>query len=290
MKNKNESHHHSGSYMVRRNLYSIHKFAAMLLEMIDEHDEIESWMEHKISVAKAAISDVKDAFMYDKEEGDMAHDDDHSHPHMKIAILRKADGMQDDFGLNKIMGGCGSSNETRSYLGSATMNEHRQIISQTLNKKIFAESAEKIGNMIRIKTKSGETYEYVPYLGADLEILRCEEYKVKVKKKLNEYGYDKNPKSDDSTTTLAQSKDGMTLFVFNGEPQIVMHGGTKATTKEGYPPDYTFRNNNIWIPKLEKYIGNDHDVLRKGHKLVVDGIPTSLLDQIQEMDKNSRAY
>jgi len=135
MKKKNESHH-SGSYMVRRNLHSIRKFADMLMQMIDENDEIESWMEHKISVAKAAMSDVKDAFMYDKEEhdGEHHHDDheEHDHPHLKIAILKKPDQVHDDFGLNKMMGGCGAANEGRGFLGSATINENKKIIAHTV--------------------------------------------------------------------------------------------------------------------------------------------------------------
>lgn len=278
MKNKNECHDdHSGSYMVRRNLYSIHKFAAMLLEMIDEHDEIESWMEHKISVAKAAMADVKDAFMYDKEEGDMSddgHDDGgHNMPHMKIAILRKADQGSDDFGLSKMMSGCGAANETRGFLGSGTINENRQVICQKLNKKIIAESAEKIGNMIRIKTKSGETYEYIPYLGADVEMLRCEQYKVRLKE-AKEYTGKENTSRTTVTLHLDKRASGAgVLHVFLGDQPLVDHGAGKMATKSGKAPDFSIKNNNLWPKIMEMLSKSQKENLQDGKKVVTDKFP-----------------
>lgn len=284
MKNKNESHDHSGSYMVRRNLHSIHKFAAMLLEMIDEHDEIESWMEHKISVAKAAISDVKDAYMYDQEEGDMSHDDDDHHgdhdmPHMKIAILRKADHGSDDFGLNKMMGGCGAANEGRGFLGSGTINENRQVICQKLNKKIFAESAEKIGNIIRIKTKSGETYEYIPYLGADIEMLRCEQYKVKLRESKDKPYKDKKT---GATVTLHLDKRASgagVLHVFLGDQPLVDHGAGKMATKSGKAPDFSIKNNNLWPKIMVMLSKSQKEMLEDGKKVVTDKFPKGFFDK-----------
>jgi hypothetical protein len=184
MSNKNESHH-SGSYMVRRNLHAIVKYASMLMDMIGEHDEVESWMEHKISIAKAAVSDVKDAMMYDQEEGDEDHEDHDDHkdhnPHMKIAVLKGVAQPHDEFGLNKIMGGCGGANEGKIFVGSGAINENKQLVAGANQKKYLVESAERIGNLIRITTKNGATHEYSPYCGAELEMMRCEQYGIPVK-------------------------------------------------------------------------------------------------------------
>lgn len=179
MKKKNEcGNDHSGSYMVRRNLHSIHKYAAMLMEMISENDEIESWMEHKISVAKAAISDVKDAFSYDKEEGEESDEND-----IKITVLDGDDMVNTgQMGLNKMLGSCGGANETKTFLGSGAINEKRQLITNNSNMKVVVESVKREGNIIRVKTKSGKAYEYLPQFGAELEMLRCEGYNIKIKK------------------------------------------------------------------------------------------------------------
>lgn len=276
MKKKNESHH-SGSYMVRRNLHSIRKFADMLMQMIDENDEIESWMEHKISVAKAAMSDVKDAFMYDQEEhgGEHHHDDDddQGHPHLKIAILKKAEPVQDDFGLNKMMGGCGGANESRGFLGSAAINENRQIVSHNLKKKIFAESVEKFGNLVRITTKRGETYEYVPYLGTDVEMLRCEQYGVKING-INEMAF--GPESSDVMTVI-EDKMGR-LHVWKGEQELVQHDKFLWTTKAGKKPDFTVSNSNDVVSVLNHLNPSDKGHVESGYKLVTHEIP---LDAVQ---------
>ena len=276
MKNKNENHH-SGSYMVRRNLHSIRKFADMLMQMIDEHDEIESWMEHKISVAKAAISDVKDAFMYDKEEHDgddhHDHDDDHGHPHLKIAILKKAEPVQDDFGLNKMMGGCGGANESRGFLGSAAINENRQIVAHNLKKRIIVESAEQIGNLIRVTTKKGEKFEYVPYLGTEVEMLRCEDYGVKIKG-LNEMSF--GPESQDVMTVM-QDKMG-NLYIWKGEQQVVQHGNYQWTTKAGKNPDFHVKKPEDVQKVLNHLNPSDKEHVESNYKLVTHEIP---LDAVQ---------
>ena len=180
MKKKNEDHHH-GSYMVRRNLHAIVKHASMLMDMIDENEEVESWMEHKISIAKAAVSDVKDAYMYDKEEGD---EDEHHGDHgaMKVAVLKGVPQAHDEFGLNKIMGSCGTSNENRVFVGSGAVNENKELVAGINQKKFIIESAKKIMNLIRIRTPEGAIHEYSPYFGVDLELLRCEQYGIPVKK------------------------------------------------------------------------------------------------------------
>lgn len=184
MSNKNENHH-SGSYMVRRNLHAIVKYASTLMDMIDENDEVESWMEHKISIAKAAVSDVKDAMTYDKEEGDEDHGhedhEEHDHPHMKIAVLKGVPQPHDEFGLNKIMGGCGGAMEGKIFVGSGAINENRQLVAGATQQKYLVESAERIGNLVRITTKGGAVHEYSPYFGAELEMMRCEQYGIPVK-------------------------------------------------------------------------------------------------------------
>lgn len=277
MKKKNENHH-SGSYMVRRNLHSIRKFADMLMKMIDEHDEIESWMEHKISVAKAAISDVKDAFMYDQEEhdGEHHHDDDkgHDHPHLKIAILKRPDQAQDDFGLNKMMGGCGASNEVRGFLGSATINENKQIIAHNLKKKIFVESVQQFGNMVRVKTKSGQTFEYIPYLGAEVELLRCEQYGVKVKSLKEDVTL---PPQSEDIMTIQQDKMG-SLHIWKGEQDTVQHDKYLFTTKAGKKPDFYVQRQDDVEAILSHLNPADKEHAESGYKLVTKEVPVSAVE------------
>jgi len=273
-KKKNESHDEGGSYMVRRNLHSIHKFASTLLEMIEEHDEIESWMEHKISVAASAMNDVTNAFVYDKEEN---HDDDDGdeqdmHPHLKIAILKRSDQNQDDFGLNRMMGGCGSSNENRGFLGSGTVNENRQVIAANLKKKIIVETAEAIGNLMRITTKSGRNYEYVPYLGTKVELLRCEQYKIKIK--INEEEITADPKD---VLTIQQDKMG-SLHIWKGEQQIVQHDKYLYSTKAGRKPDFYVQQEND-VNDILSHISSpsDKDHVEQGYKLITDEVPVNML-------------
>lgn len=179
MKNKNESHEENhNSYMVRRNLFSINKAVKELLAMVDENAEIESWMEHKISVAKAALSDVRDAYAYDMEHG---HDEDDD---VEITVLRGDDAPKtDDFGLNKMMGGCGA-NEHKSFLGSGAINENKVLITNNSNIKVLVESIENQSGLIKVTTKSGKSYEYLPHFGAELEMLRCEGYGIKIKNEM----------------------------------------------------------------------------------------------------------
>jgi hypothetical protein len=46
--------------------------------------------------------------------------------------------------------------------------------------KVMVESVEKIGNMIRITTKSGKSYEYMPHFGTELELMRADGYGIKI--------------------------------------------------------------------------------------------------------------
>jgi hypothetical protein len=179
MKKKNEcgDENYQGSYMVSRNLHAIMHALEEIMPLVDEHDEIESWIEHKVSVAKEAISSVRDALMYDDDE---EGGDDNG---VKITVL---DGDDDDvhadhLGLKKMMGGCGS-NENKIFLGSGAINEKKQLITNNSNLKVLVESVKREGEIIKIKTKSGKTYEYLPHFGAELEMLRCEGYNIKIKK------------------------------------------------------------------------------------------------------------
>jgi hypothetical protein len=102
---------------------------------------------------------------------------------VKITVL---DGDDDDvhadhLGLKKMMGGCGS-NENKIFLGSGAINEKKQLITNNSNLKVLVESVKREGEIIKIKTKSGKTYEYLPHFGAELEMLRCEGYNIKIKK------------------------------------------------------------------------------------------------------------
>lgn len=197
MSRKNETHndchhdddHHEGSYMVARNLHSIKDAVEQLIAMIDESDEIESWMEHKISVAKAAVSDVRDALTYEHEIqggcdvcGSHDHDHDHHEDDVEIEVLSPHHAADDAFGLNKLMGGCSGANENKRFLGSGAINENRQLLTNNSSKKIIVEAVQRVGDIIKVKAKSGKVYEFLPTFGADLEILRCEGYGIRIKK------------------------------------------------------------------------------------------------------------
>lgn len=57
-----------GNDMLKRNLKDIKEYAELILSIMEDHDQLEEWMENKISVCRANISDVAHAFKYDKEE------------------------------------------------------------------------------------------------------------------------------------------------------------------------------------------------------------------------------
>jgi len=175
---KNECKYKGGSYMVARNLHAIKHALEEILPLVHDHDEIESWIEHKVSVAKEAISSVRDALMYnDEEEHDM-----HGEEEISMDMLVPKVDSHDDLGLGKIMGGCGMSNEGRVYLGSGSINEKKQLVTNNSKEKIIVESARVVGGLMRVKTKSGKIYEYSPYYGTELEALRLEDYNINVKR------------------------------------------------------------------------------------------------------------
>ncbi len=70
--NMHHEEHEPRSYMAYRNLHDIYENVEELLQMIDEDETLEDWMEHKISTARNAISDVFSAIRYEKH-----HEEDH---------------------------------------------------------------------------------------------------------------------------------------------------------------------------------------------------------------------
>jgi hypothetical protein len=54
------------SYMAYRNLHDIYENVEELLQMLEEDEPLEDWIEHKISTARNAISDVFSAIRYNK--------------------------------------------------------------------------------------------------------------------------------------------------------------------------------------------------------------------------------
>jgi hypothetical protein len=88
---------------------------------------------------------------------------------------------QDSFGLSSLMGG-GCNMENNRYLGSGAINEKKQLITNNNKQKIIVESAKKIGNLVKVKSTTGKIYEYYPHFGSDLEIMRCENLGIKIRK------------------------------------------------------------------------------------------------------------
>jgi len=55
--------------MAKQNLYKMHKYSRDLFEMLDDHDELESWVQEKIAKAADYISSVKHYLEYEMEFG-----------------------------------------------------------------------------------------------------------------------------------------------------------------------------------------------------------------------------
>lgn len=58
-----------GNDMIMSNLSSILDHAQMLKDRIKPDSELDEWMESKIAVCKAYLSDIAHAFKYDQEKG-----------------------------------------------------------------------------------------------------------------------------------------------------------------------------------------------------------------------------
>ena len=54
--------------MLMSNLKTLIEHANLILDMLEPEDQLEEWMEHKISVSRAYITDVAHAFKNDKED------------------------------------------------------------------------------------------------------------------------------------------------------------------------------------------------------------------------------
>ena len=63
-----KENNHDGSYMAKQQLFTIATLAYKMWEMMDDGDELEDWMETKISQSEQSITAVVKSFMYDEVE------------------------------------------------------------------------------------------------------------------------------------------------------------------------------------------------------------------------------
>ena len=170
--------------MVARNLHAIKHALDEIIPLIDEHDDIESWIEDKISTAKNALASVRDALMYDQDHAGCGCGGGEPHSpeeNVDIEIVAPMQKHSAGFDMSKLMGGLQAA-ESNYFLGSGSINEKRQLIANGTTRKILVESIKRSGNNIKVKTPSGKIYEYHPHYGAEIEMLRCEDLKIKIKK------------------------------------------------------------------------------------------------------------
>jgi hypothetical protein len=59
---------HDGSYMAKQQLFTIATLCYKMWEMMEDGDELEDWMETKISQSEQSITSVVKSFMYDEVE------------------------------------------------------------------------------------------------------------------------------------------------------------------------------------------------------------------------------
>ena len=59
---------HDGSYMAKQQLFTIATLAYKMWEMMEEGEQLEDWMETKISQSEQSIISVVKSFMYDEME------------------------------------------------------------------------------------------------------------------------------------------------------------------------------------------------------------------------------
>ena len=69
IENKNEASNDHND-MLMSNLKTLIEHATLMLNMLEPEDQLEEWMEHKISVARAYITDVAHAFKNDKDDAE----------------------------------------------------------------------------------------------------------------------------------------------------------------------------------------------------------------------------
>ena len=62
---------HDGSYMAKQQLFTIATLAYKMWEMMEEGEELEDWMETKISQSEQSITAVVKSYMYNEVENKM---------------------------------------------------------------------------------------------------------------------------------------------------------------------------------------------------------------------------
>jgi hypothetical protein len=63
-----QENHEGGSYMAKQQLFTIATLAHKMWEMMEEGEQLEDWMETKISQSEQSIISVVKSFMYDEME------------------------------------------------------------------------------------------------------------------------------------------------------------------------------------------------------------------------------
>lgn len=74
MKTVNENHS-EGSYMAKQQLFTIATLAHAMWEKMEDGEQLEDWMESKISQAEQSIVGVVKTFMYDEFKDDSQSND-----------------------------------------------------------------------------------------------------------------------------------------------------------------------------------------------------------------------
>ena len=74
MKTVNENHS-EGSYMAKQQLFTIATLAHAMWEKMEDGEQLEDWMESKISQAEQSIVGVVKSFMYDEFKDDSQSND-----------------------------------------------------------------------------------------------------------------------------------------------------------------------------------------------------------------------
>ena len=65
MKNLKEEHK-QGSYMAKQQLFTIATLAHQMLQIMEEGDQLEDWMESKIAQSEQSIISVVKSYLYDE--------------------------------------------------------------------------------------------------------------------------------------------------------------------------------------------------------------------------------
>ena len=63
-----QENHEGGSYMAKQQLFTIATLAHKMWEMMEEGEQLEDWMETKISQSEQSITAVVKSYMYDEME------------------------------------------------------------------------------------------------------------------------------------------------------------------------------------------------------------------------------